>query len=228
MSDNKQTIVFLPGWGFKASIWHSLATQLPHSNHLFYDLPQEQLNLFSISEAIGNSLPDDCILIAWSFSGLIATSICHQFPNKISHCITVAATPKFASADDWFGVDQKIMTNFKHEAHTNLYRLMKKFQRLAHPGGLNDHMIDLENQTSLLFYLDLLFSADVRDLYSSFSKPVLHIFGDNDSILPTTSAQQIATSYPNHQTQIILGAGHAPFITHMQEFVQCINAFINL
>lgn len=224
---NENPIVFLPGWGFKASIWHSFADKLQSKNIFFYDLPNEHTDLISISKAISKYIPENSTLIAWSLGSLLATTLCHQFPEKIKQLITVASTPKFSMGENWHGISQKKMLGFKQEAHTNLPRLMRKFQAMALPHQSNDHLLDLENQTSLLFYLDLLFSTDVRNLYTHFEKPTLHIFGDQDQILSPDCAKQITAHYPSHKVHIIKGAGHAPFLSHTQEFMQCVNAFLN-
>jgi len=223
-SDNP--IVFLSGWGFKPSIWHSFAKKLKHRNYFFYDLPNECSNLTSLSKIIGKHLPENSTIIAWSLGGLFAVTLCHQFPDKIKYLITTASTPKFTIGVNWLGISEKKMLKFNQEAETNLPCLMKKFQAMAVPYELNDHLLSFQNQSSLLFYLDLLFKADVRNLYFHLTTPALHIFGDQDKILSPGCAKQISIHYPAHGVQIIKGAGHAPFLSHAQEFMQCINAFL--
>lgn len=224
----KRTLVFLPGWGFKSSIWQPIAACLSHYDVKFCDLPILQNytshSLYDISSIIEKQLPQHCVLIAWSFGGMLAAFICHQFPNKVSQLITVASTPKMAASLQWPGANQRFITRFRAEARNNLPRLMQKFYNLINVD--NEMDLDERAQSKLLFYLNMLIQVDVRDIYATLNLPILHIFGDNDPIIPFACVTHIAQHYLHHRTRIIHGAGHIPFQSHQHEFYMHLTQFL--
>jgi len=221
---HQTTLVFLPGWGFKASIWKAISHQFPYHKNLFIDLPTETNDILS---AIHDQIPSHSILIAWSLSGMIATDLCLAYPDKYLKLITVSSTPIFPK-------DNNSMT-FQQNALTDLPALMKHFQRLVNGKNrdvskrniLQSHMMDSSESQTLLFYLDLLMQSDKREAYHRLNLPVLHIAGDNDYLIPIEHYTLIKQQYPQHRVKIIEQAGHIPFITHEDIFVQHVQDFIN-
>src|SRR5437868_4675623 len=155
------TIAFLPGFGFKASIWQDIASQFPDNKVLFIDFPPAQDNIISV---INDHIPEHAILIAWSLGGNIAIELCLQFPNKYSKLITVASTPKWIDDNEWPGISKEMMDSFYHNAITNLPKLLLKFQQLVNGKNrevqyrkwMASHAMDATQPASLLFYLRLL------------------------------------------------------------------------
>jgi pimeloyl-[acyl-carrier protein] methyl ester esterase len=225
----KLTLVFLPGWGFNSSIWKPIAANLLDYNILFCELPTLEdyttHSLHDISAIIETLLPQNSVLVAWSFSGMLAAFICHQFPNKISQLITVASIPKMIATIGWPGVNPRFIARFHTEACTNFPRLMQKFYSLLNAD--NAMNFDEQNQTKLLFYLNILMRIDVRVIYATLNLPILHIFGDNDPIIPFACATHIAQYYLHHRTCIIHGAGHIPFQSHTNEFLIYLTQFLH-
>src|SRR5689334_1538747 len=81
-------IAFLPGFGFKASIWENIAKEFTKDQCILIDLP-DKTSYSAIIEQINNQLPDHCILVAWSLGGLLAIDLCLMFPEKFQKLVMV-------------------------------------------------------------------------------------------------------------------------------------------
>ena len=231
---NKSSLIFFPGLGFHASIWQPIADHFTNDDARLYDLPMTPLpeSWSALTDQMNQTLPDEAILIAWSLGGIIAASLCHQFPKKYKKLILVATTPQFS--DETIGIQPALIQQFKKEAIHDFPNLLKKLKILAaYPNRqihfykkLNTPLFKQEHQTTFLFYLNLLMQIDIRDCYAHLFLPTLQIFGEQDAILPLASAKHLAEKYPNFSTHIIKGASHIPFLSHPQEFLNCIIFFI--
>lgn len=222
-NSHKQTLAFIPGWGFQASIWHDIANQFPQYNSIFCDLPCVTDN---IPEHMNQQLPNNCILIAWSLGGVIATDLCLRFPEKYSKLVLVNYTPKFVEGTNWPGISEENMHSFQQAAATNMFVLLRKFQQLVngnnrnimHKKFMQAHALSENANENLLFYLDLLATYDQRATYKKLSVPVLHILGDEDYLIP---------NHHENNAKVIAKAGHMPFITHSDTFTQHLQSFIH-
>lgn len=239
-SSNKKNLVFLPGWGFKSSIWETVTSHLSHFPVIMQDLPTPCQPAFhkdaldDITHEIDKKLPPNSILIAWSLSGLIALDLGLRYPQKYKSIILVASTPRFIKTSDWIGITQTQISAFRAQAATNLPELMQTFQQMIfdsdkkHPlhHMMRMHSIPFSQQDRLLFYLDMLIQSDVRSHCKSVQIPVLHMMGSRDRIIPVNHVKQIKKEYPSHHVHIINEAGHIPFLTHTPEFIDQMLAFL--
>ncbi|MBX3708300.1 MAG: alpha/beta fold hydrolase [Gammaproteobacteria bacterium] len=240
-SINKQSLFFLPGWGFQSSIWQPITPLLLDYEIILYDLPlvghSTTFNLdrlIYIIKTIANNAPPDSILIAWSLSSIIASFLCLHYPHQFKKLITIASTPKFTESIDWEGVKYHLASRFYANTKIDPSHALHKFKKMI-GAQINDPSIlsviqtnsmDASNKVSLLFYLTLLIKTDIREIYSRLTQPVLHLFGTRDPIITMAHIKQIQYHYPKHFTQVIPNAGHIPFLTHTQEFVSYLTHFI--
>lgn len=238
---NHPSIAFLPGWGFDALIWEGIASKITNYSCALQNLPPisncKKTDSSSIQEVIDNihnSLPDQCILVAWSLSSLIAALLCFLYPNKYIALVTVAGTAKFVESDMWLGANKDTANQFYENTLNDFPALSKQFiQSTSFPyqdtsihTQLSMHSLDISHQASLLFYLNMLFQTDALFIYHHLTIPVLQIFGDRDLVLPFAHAKQMIDEYPKHTAHVIKGAGHALFLSHSDEFLKCILTFI--
>src|SRR6185437_7207485 len=92
---SSQTIVFLPGWGFQASIGREF---LPPQTYLI-DLPIVKTSIPCI-ETICNHIEEEMqlthpILIGWSLGGLLSIKLYQRNPNAYKALILITSTPCF-------------------------------------------------------------------------------------------------------------------------------------
>lgn len=238
--NNKTTLVFLPGWGFKASIWETVTKYLSHFPIIMLDLPTvinqasfHENSLDEITSEIDKTLPDNCILVAWSLGGLLALSLCTKYPKKYKQLILVASTPKFIATSEWDGINQTNISRFHTQAQINLSELMQYFHQMivdtnaTHHHTIKSHALDLSQQDILRFYLDMLIQTDLREDYKALTIPVLHIFGSRDQIVSDHHIKHIKKEHSLQRAHTIKGAGHIPFLTHTHEFIHQILEFIS-
>jgi len=238
---DKTTLVFLPGWGFKASIWETVTKNLAHLPIIMRDLPTtinqvsfNENSLDEITSEIDKTLPDNCILIAWSLGGLLALNLCAKHPKKYKKIILVASTPKFVETSDWPGISQANISRFYTQAQINLSELMQRFHQmildentihLIH--AIKKHAIASSQQYILRFYLDMLIQSDLRTHYKTLQIPVLHILGSRDRIIPASHIKHIKRAYSSQRVHTIKEASHIPFLSHTHEFINQILEFIS-
>jgi pimeloyl-[acyl-carrier protein] methyl ester esterase len=224
---NNSPIIFLPGLGFKAS----LADYLGLENCLGVDLPiwDAKMSLNDVLKPLIDKIPIHAIIIGWSLGGLIALLLKQAFKEHIKDIILVNASPKYLAADNWAGVSLEEAKQFSHLIETDFIALIKGFtQRVQFPDKcrrrrkiLNSHLN--HDQVSFKKYTELLFNTDLRDGY--LKQTVYQIISDNDIVWPEQVTKNVLLqSQPTYQIQ---GAGHAPFLSHQQQFTQIIKEIIH-
>lgn len=234
----KKTLIFLPGWGFKSSIWQASAKLLTHYEVKTIDLPMlsDNHNLDSVIKKLNKTIPKNSTIIAWSLSGLIAIYFCYCLPHKCAKLILVNSLPKFIATPDWIGIPPEFARRFQHKAKTDIAKLLTHFIKLMqYPGSSTSinsyaslHTLDAgENYLMLTNYLNFIIKADYCHLFKKLAMPVYCIFGADDAIIPTQAIAQLATLNPNIRVNIIPGCGHIPFLSHQKIFTQLLTGVLN-
>lgn len=75
--------------------------------------------------------------------------------------------------------------------------------------------------------LEILRSVDLRPLLPTIQQPTLVLHGKRDTLAPLAAAEYSAAQLPHGTLRVIDGAGHAPFISHPDEFVAAIEEFMH-
>ncbi|MDX1812055.1 MAG: alpha/beta fold hydrolase, partial [Gammaproteobacteria bacterium] len=76
--------------------------------------------------------------------------------------------------------------------------------------------------------LALLKQVSLRDAISQINLPVLLINGRLDSLVPVAAGEQMQALLPNAELHIFDKAGHAPFLSHANEFITVLKEFLNV
>ena len=74
--------------------------------------------------------------------------------------------------------------------------------------------------------LEILKNCSLWDAARQIKCPTLIVLGEKDTLIPNESGQETQTSITGSQLAIIRGAGHAPFLSHPEEFIKTINSFL--
>jgi len=219
--NNKEHIIFLPGWGFKASIWQSIGSNLKVGKITYCDLPklaQDNNQLDIITQHLTEKISPNSTIIAWSLSGLIAIYLCHKYPGICKKLILVASAPKFTTITDSF------ITNAKNNITETFDQFLRTVQYPNHNAAiktkLRNNIVNVEQEKiSLLHYLNLLYKTDLSSILTKLTQPIFIIQGDQDPITP-----KIPHTW---HTKTVQGAGHLPFLTNTQIFSTALQTFIN-
>jgi pimeloyl-[acyl-carrier protein] methyl ester esterase len=75
--------------------------------------------------------------------------------------------------------------------------------------------------------LEILRSTDLRAALAQIKQPALVVGGQHDRITPPAALAWLAAALPRATTVQIERAGHAPFVSHPQDFAQSLVAFLS-
>lgn len=241
-------LVMLHGWSMHSAVWHDLADSLAkHFTLYLVDLPghgqsEWQDNALDLDVLIGNlanELPIRAYYLGWSLGGLVSIDFADRFPDRVQKLILMSATPCFVKIDDWLNaMDESVFKAFADNLEDDQATTLQRFLLLQARGS--DHSRDtirtLTEQltiekppvaAALQAGLKLLIETDMRAQFASLQCPVKMILGDRDTLIPKQMLDDAKQLNPKLETHLLLGAGHAPFISQAVECQQSIEFFIN-
>jgi len=231
-------IILLHGWGMNASVFERLSHKLAETRTVvLVDLPghgksawdgaisfQDQVAMIATEVPEGE-------LLGWSMGGLYALEMLRQNPDQFDRLSLVCCNPCFIRQSDWqCAVDEPIFDAFNDDLQKGWRNTIKRFLSLQMHGSANArqlvrHLMErLENggeadAEALQFGLDLLKQNDSRELLASLQVPTKLILGERDQLVPRELAKEIIKVNPQIQVESLATAAHAPFLSHMTEFV---------
>ena len=85
---------------------------------------------------------------------------------------------------------------------------------------------NLPDKRTLLTGLQLLYTNNLLPVLNDCQKPVLFLGGSRDRTILPESFKQASSLMPDAQVNIINGAGHAPFISHEDVFLNIVRKFL--
>lgn len=237
-NSNKNSVAFLPGWGFSASVWDDLLGSLGNLNVKKIDLPETlEKNLAEeINSTMLERVSEDSTIVAWSLSGLFAINFCYQFPQMCKKLILINSLPRFSTGDDWMGISEKFSTRFIKQAKNHFDGISNKFLQLVqYPDNSEsvklylqaNHKILPAHQDVLINYLEFLFEANFVYLLEKLNIPIYFLLSEKDAIIPIQSAVQLSKINKNITVKIIPEVGHSSFITHKEIFAKSLMSILH-
>ena len=232
MLTQKPNVYAIPGWGFRASVFNTLNNEGFQITGLDY-IHLSQHSLVKIAEYLSNSLPDQAILLGWSFGGLIAIKLAFLFPKKFKKLILLASQPRLQSTINWIGIDQKNAHDFKMALMNNFDKQLEYFIRLScYPNSasatkiiLKQHVFQ-ERTQELTSLLSLLFDADLRTEYCRLDLDILHIISDKDAVIPQDPIQ-LNELNSRINTLTFQNVGHAGFVSNHMIYINAIKDYLD-
>ncbi|MGL4933117.1 MAG: pimeloyl-ACP methyl ester esterase BioH [Aeromonas sp.] len=240
-------LVLLHGWGMNGAVWHGIAQPLAarYRVHLV-DLPgfgnspladEVDYSLPWLAEQVAAILPDKCHLLGWSLGGLVASQLALTHPERLRALITVASSPCFMARDEWPGIAPKVLTGFNQMLAGDFHQTIERFLAIQAMGS--EHARDDIRQlrhwlaerpapqfAALDAGLRLLAESDLREPLRGVALPWLRIYGRLDSLVPNAVIPLLDAHYPASQRVTLSKASHAPFISHPEQFIDIVSAFI--
>ena len=244
-------LVLLHGWGLHSGAWQSCLPALEKNFHCYavdmlghgestlkqdqsFDVDTMREELHKVISSIDS---DKIILLGWSLGGLVAMDYAQHYPDDVSKLILVTANSCFCKKDDWpHAMDESVLESFAQQLEMDYKKTVDKFMALQ-MFGADDYKQSLKTlkqfMTSrpmpsietLRYGLQVLKTSDLRSGLRNIKQPVLMISGDHDRLMPYQAADAMQLLFENASNTMIKGAGHAPFISHIEEFTQAINEF---
>lgn len=236
-------LLVIHGWGMNHAIWQPIAQQLEQHFTVYYlDLAGHGINrdipfgsLAHSSALIAAEIPAQTMILAWSLGGLIAQQIARQQPNKVQSLCLVASSPCFVQTDTWkTAMQAQVLANFAQNLETDFVATLSRFLALQFLGvkGVQTEVKQLRQQLltqppatpALRDGLAILQTANftqIRPSNPTYTIPTHWIFGTLDRLVPISVAS-VLSKRPNTTVTRIEKAGHAPFISHPDEFMAAV------
>ena len=241
-------LVLLHGWGLHSGVWEQTAAVLAENFRVtLIDLPGHgrspllsgYYSLTTLAQQLLESAPPHAMWLGWSLGGIIALHLAALHPERVNKLILVASTPKFVNAPDWeHGVTADTLDEFAHTLASDYRACIKRFLALQLRGSA--HATETLRRLDAIAFrhgepdpralsagLALLRDSDLRAELGSINCPVRVIAGERDTLTPPDAPRYLATHLPQAHLSVIAGAGHAPFLSHAQEFIRVLNEFLH-
>jgi len=238
-----EPLLVLHGWGMNSSVWQMVADDLERNFQVMWlDLPghgdNHQVCANNLDEMIALILPllaQPTHVMGWSLGGLVAQGIVRQRPDLIKRVVMIASTPKFAQTALWQNaMPQAVLATFSKGVLNDTQGTIKRFIALQFMGIKGSKVIqrelrqavlaNLPDDDALQVGLTLLQQQDFRNL--QMTQEQLWILGAKDRLIPVTIEDDLRILYPNAQIERMESAGHAPFMTHPQQFMELVLDFL--
>ncbi|MFQ5470514.1 MAG: pimeloyl-ACP methyl ester esterase BioH [Gammaproteobacteria bacterium] len=240
-------IVLVHGWGLHSELWKDIAIKLSTSFRVtLIDLPghgnsrplTSAFTLNSVVDELTMTIPNQSILLGWSLGGMISTQLAIRYPEKISQLILVCSTPQFAQGEDWpHAMSLDVLDSFSTQLEKDYHTTLQQFLGLQvmgtsdERGILRELRIRLKSKpapglTALRSGLNILKNENLRPALHNLDCPMLLIYGQLDRLTPAAVSKDMKKLLPTAECCTINGAGHAPFISHPNEFFNIVTTFI--
>jgi len=240
-------VVLLHGWGMNGDVWEGI---LPTLNKQFrttiVDLPGHgrsvdslaDYSLKNIAYALAEVLPQKSTIVGWSLGGMAATQFTLDYPQRVNKLALVASAPQFVRDNSWpDGTDADVLDGFADGLKQNYQQTIKRFIAIQAMGS--DHARE-EQRTlrervfrhgnpqpaALEGGLNILRHENLRPRLADIQCPTLLIAGEHDALFRRTAAEKTQSLIGNSELSIIASAGHAPFLSHPDDFLDALLPFL--
>jgi len=241
-------LVLMHGWSMQSAVWHELAEALAQNFTLhLVDLPGHgqsswqpgDLDLPVVLAKMAALLPEQAYYLGWSLGGLISIAFADQFPERVNKLSLIAASPRFVQDETWScAVEAQVFEQFAANLADNQQQTLQRFLLLQARGAqqsrdtIRQLTEQLANSTppvtaALQEGLALLINSDLRKELAMLACPLQLIVGDRDTLIPAAVIAEVQQLKAGVDSEIIKGAGHAPFISQPLACQQAIERFIN-
>jgi pimeloyl-[acyl-carrier protein] methyl ester esterase len=235
-------LVLLHGWGLHGGIFASIVPQLSKRFRLhLVDLPghgrsaphPSLADIHHLAAYLAEHLPAKASWLGWSLGGRVAlAAAAQQIPMHA--LILIGSTPCFCQREDWpHGMPAAELEQFRSALAQDYRATLQRFLAVQSRGsaqGREELRLLRESlfthgephPDALEMGLALLRDVDLRPHLADIHIPTLVLHGQRDTLAPLAAAEYLANTLPQASLQVIEGAGHAPFISHPDEFLQAL------
>lgn len=240
-------LVLIHGWGLHSGVWQPTVealqdryriTLIDLPGHGLSPMPAGGFDLMRLSQLLLESAPQHSTWIGWSLGGMASLNTALHYPQQLSKVVMVAAQPQFIKTDDWpHATPGNNLAVFTDNLTQNTEQTLKRFLGLQVRGTADEKELlrdiraiveqrPLPQTEALRLGLEILKTANLRPQLPQLQQPVQFIFGERDMLVPVATTEKIKQLLPNACIDIMNGVGHAPFLSHTDEFVDLLEEFI--
>jgi pimeloyl-[acyl-carrier protein] methyl ester esterase len=251
VSGDGPPLVLIHGWAMHGGVFHALVDRLRDRHTLYLvDLPGHGLSrddatpleFDAVCDAIQAQVPV-APWLGWSLGGMFALHAAVRDPARVPALVALCSSPCFVRGSDWrFGVSPEIFRDFAQGLADDYRGTLDRFVALEAFGS--DHAKDeLRELRAELFArgepaarvlvdgLRILETIDQRPLLPRLRVPSLWMAGRRDRLVDPRAMRDAAAliEQAGHASAgfvQIEHAGHAPFLTHVDEVVAHLDDFL--
>jgi pimeloyl-[acyl-carrier protein] methyl ester esterase len=237
-------LALIHGWGLGSGVWQPLVASLSRAWRVhLVDLPGYgessggSEDFTQAARDLIDDLPDSVTLCGWSLGAMLAMRAALLAPQRVAGLLLVGATPSFTQRGDWYPAQApQVLDSFSDSLGRQPEQTLQRFVALLCQGDQHARTLTrtllacLRSQPTpavetLRRGLDWLREVDLRSLLPTMTTRCLLIHGEHDRLNPVAAAQYLSTTLPDARLEIVSGAGHAPFLTDPEGFVQLLETF---
>jgi pimeloyl-[acyl-carrier protein] methyl ester esterase len=244
---NGPDLFLIHGWGLHGGVWQPLVEALQERyrltvvdlpGHGHSPLPAGGFDLDRLSQLLLDSAPPQATWIGWSLGGMAALNAMLNWPQQIGKVVMVAAQPQFIQSADWpTATPGNSLAMFTESLVNHTEQTLKRFLGLQVRGTADEKaqlrairaMVDARphpQAEALRLGLEILRSTNLRPRLSEIERPLQLIFGGRDMLVPVAAAEATRPLVPQARIDILPQAGHIPFLSHTEAFLEPLEEFI--
>lgn len=235
----KIDVAFIHGWAMNSAVWEPCLQRLPDwIKPVCIDLPGagasidvEVATLDDYVEHVVRQISTPAMLVGWSLGGLVSLRLAQRYPQMVKGLFQLATSPKFVQDGDWktaieAGVFEQFASSLQQDRDKTIRRFLalqvrgtdvsmqvvRQLQRAIDERGL-------PGVEALLAGLSILSETDLRAAIQQLQCPMSWLLGEKDALVPLELSETLLRMLPDTDIQVVTGAGHAPFISHPDTFV---------
>jgi len=164
-----------------------------------------------------------CVVVGHSLGGAVAMQMATSCPDLLTGMVLVDA-PSLKGLN---GTDYTILETILSNDDMLVASLRMTVVAPVDDTYFSKLVADcLRGKAALISNTRALESLEFQKVASQFTKPVLIVHGELDSLIPVAVAEETATCYPQAKLHIISGVGHNPQIENTPAFVQLLGGFL--
>lgn len=241
-------LVLLHGWGLHSEFFRPwLPHVLPHCRVHLIDLPGHGLSpavtpftLDAMAHAVAHSMARVApryAVAGWSLGGAVALRMAIDFPDRISHVVTLASAPRFLRADDWTHATTPHALELLRGGLGRDYAgtLAQFFElnlasRWSALSATLKHLTTQRPATQRIALEDgmaLTSSVDLRDEIARIRAPLLAVSGRLDRLSYSQSSAWLAARTGGTHIELA-HAAHAPHLSHGEETAAAVLAHLGI
>ena len=244
-------LFLIHGWMMNGLCWREVVASLEHRFRLtMVDLPGHGSSLQSryslgrpeqLCDGLLELAPAGAVWIGWSLGGLLAQlatqNASRGATGHIRALISVGMSARCTAAPGWpCGVNRVLFRAFSRLFTISPERLVRQLiaqqvlgsERQAPARRVLKMLAEMPwDKRELRAGLELLRTTDVRGALRTVDKPILFLAGNRDLVVSNESLKHSSLLAPRGRYAEIRGAGHAPFLSHCEEFTAAVSGFID-
>ncbi len=236
-------LLFFNGIGANIEAVAPLADALPDRGFVIFDMPgiggspepTVPYNAFTMSWTAAKLLDalsiDEVDLMGVSWGGAMAQHFALQHPGRVRRVILCATSAGMVMVPGRPDVLSKMANPrryvdaaFMEKHFATLYG-----DALGQTAGKGSHMGRLTPPTrrGYLYQLLAMIGWTSAPALPFLKKPVLIMMGDEDAIVPLANGHILRRLIPNSELEIFEGGGHLFLLSHREQSISCMRAFVD-